>query len=271
MMDAMQTAEVQHGSQAPPRARGQGDMEPIWPLVFDAQHLAHLGEQLQPAYQAASPFPHVIIDDFLPAEAAARILDEFPKPGSPIWLERDPDHQPGKFGMGHVRRLGTDLPYTQQVLMALNAFPIINFLERLTGISGLTPDPHYMGGGLHQTGAGGSLAIHSDFNFHRRLRLFRRINLLIYLNRDWRDEYGGNLELWDRDMTECVVSVAPVFNRCVIFNTDQHSFHGQPDPLNTPEGVTRNSLALYYFTASPREGEEASYKTLWQLRPIDQA
>lgn len=237
---------------------------------FDVEPLAALGERLHDAYAAARPFPHVVIDDFLPPDAAALALEEFPPPESPIWLDwhnRAPQFQPKKLGIGHVSRLGSHVPFIQQLLLAFNAYPIINFLEKLTGIQGLVPDPHYVGGGLHQILPGGRLAIHSDFSLHPQLKLYRRINLLLYLNHDWRDEYGGHLELWERAMKQPTLSIAPIFNRCVVFNTDRYSYHGHPDPLTTPEGVTRKSIALYYYSAAPKEGEAEDRETLWQARP----
>ena len=238
--------------------------------MFDVEPLQALGERLRKAYAAAAPFPHVVIDYFLPEAVAARVLEEFPGPDSPIWLDwrnRAPQYQPRKLGIGHISRLGAAIPFTQQLLLAFNTYPVINFLERLTGIPGLAPDPHYVGGGLHQILPGGRLAIHSDFSRHPQLKLYRRINLLLYLNRDWREDYGGYLELWDRKMRQRTASIAPTFNRCVIFNTDRYSFHGHPDPLATPEGVTRKSIALYYYSAAPKEGEAEDRTTLWQARP----
>jgi hypothetical protein len=238
--------------------------------MFRIEPLAELGDRLRKAYAAAAPFPHVVIDDFLPAEVAGRVLEEFPPPDSPIWLDwrnRAPLHQPKKLGIGHVSRLGAQVPFIQQLLLAFNAYPVINFLERLTGIAGLVPDPHYVGGGLHQILPGGKLAIHSDFSLHPQLKLYRRINLLLYLNRDWQEEYGGYLELWDRKMRQRTASIAPVLNRCVIFNTDRFSFHGHPDPLATPDGVTRKSIALYYYAAEAGDGDVEDRPTLWQARP----
>jgi Rps23 Pro-64 3,4-dihydroxylase Tpa1-like proline 4-hydroxylase len=90
--------------------------------------------------------------------------------------------------------------------------------------------------------------VHADFNRHEKLNLDRRLNLLLYLNRDWKEEYGGHLQLWTRDMGRCVVKVLPVFNRCVVFSTTDFSYHGHPDPLTCPPGRTRKSIAMYYYT-----------------------
>ncbi|HEV3383297.1 MAG TPA: 2OG-Fe(II) oxygenase [Gemmata sp.] len=130
------------------------------------------------------------------------------------------------------------------------------------------PDPHYEGGGLHQIEPGGFLKIHADFNYHTRLRLDRRINLIVYLNKDWQEDYNGHLELWDRNMTHCVHKILPAYNRCVVFSTTDWSYHGHPEKLTWPAGRTRKSLALYYYTnGRPEEEKSDAHGTLWQERP----
>ena len=119
----------------------------------------------------------------------------------------------------------------------------------LTGIEKLLPDPYLYGGGMHQILNGGKLAVHIDFNDHKKLNFYRRINVLLYLNKGWRKNYNGQLEFWDENLSQCVKSVAPDFNRLVIFNTEKHFFHGHPKLLCVPEKVTRKSLALYYYAA----------------------
>ena len=94
--------------------------------------------------------------------------------------------------------------------------------------------------------------------------------MLIYLNKNWDPDFGGNLELWDREMKSKVDSIAPIFNRCVIFNTDADSYHGHPDPLNTPSQITRKSIALYYYTASKKVYEDTpAHSTMYVARPSD--
>ncbi len=113
----------------------------------------------------------------------------------------------------------------------------------------LIADPSLEGGGLHQSTTGGFLNIHSDYTVHPHNRKWeRRANILLYLNDDWKPEYGGDLELWSADMKECVEKVSPVANRVLIFTTDATSYHGHPEPMRCPEGVARRSLALYYFS-----------------------
>jgi Rps23 Pro-64 3,4-dihydroxylase Tpa1-like proline 4-hydroxylase len=132
------------------------------------------------------------------------------------------------------------------------------WLEALTGIEGLIPAPYFGGGGLHQIEPGGFLKIHADFNVHPKLKLDRRLNMLVYLNKDWRDEYGGHLELWDRDLSACRKKILPSFNRTVIFSTTDTSFHGHPHPLTAPVGMSRKSVSLYYYTAGRPEAERSA-------------
>ena len=243
-------------------------------FLFESSRLTEIAATHREAYAAASPFPHVVLDDFLPTSVAARILEDFPAPDSPVWLDwrkRDGVHHPKKLGLGGIQRLGQNVPYIQHALFAFNSQPMVRFLEKLTGYSGLIPDPHYVGGGLHQILPGGHLSIHADFNQHPELKLYRRLNVLLYLNKDWLPEYGGDLELWDADMTRCVQSVAPIFNRCVIFNTDRRSFHGHPEPLTCPPDRTRKSLALYYYGVEPGPDDGEAHRVEWQSRPGEAA
>lgn len=240
--------------------------EPLQPFVFDVDKLEALAKTRRDDYLTAEPFPHIVIDDFLPVDHANRILEVFPDQDSPVWLDwkqRDTVHQPRKQGIGHASRLRDVSPYLQSVLTAFNSYPFLNFLEQLTGIEKLLPDPHFYGGGLHQILSGGKLAVHADSNVLGPLDVYRRINVLLYLNKNWRPEYCGNLELWDETLQGCIKSIPPVFNRLVIFNTNKKSFHGHPIPLNTPPEITRKSIALYYYTAKPATDEAYDDQIDW--------
>ena len=134
----------------------------------------------------------------------------------------------------------------------------------MTGFKGLTSDPYYLGGGIHQIGKGRFLKIHHDFTKHTYLpNLERKINLLIYLNSEWKEEYGGHLELWDSQMTTCHHRILPIFNRCVIFNTNKFSYHGHPDPITCPPERTRKSVALYYYSTVPDEYQYDDFLSVW--------
>jgi hypothetical protein len=204
-------------------------------------------------YANAKPFPHIIFDNFFDPALLDMILTEFPKPGQINWQKFDNEREI-KLASAREASFG---PVTRLLFYHLNSITFLHFLSEVTGIPNLISDPGFEGGGLHQIIPGGKLGIHADFNRHRDFGLDRRLNLLLYLNRDWREEYGGNLELWDRNMSKCEARVAPLFNRVMVFGTTDFTFHGHPDPLRCPEGITRKSMALYYFS-NGRPAEEVS-------------
>ncbi len=234
--------------------------------IFQQDRYNLLAEQHRPHYAAADPFPHAVIEDFLPIDLCDRLLAEFPSAEREDW-RRFERHHSRKLATTEDSHLGT---FTRAVFAHFNSAACLRFLETLTGITGLIPDPYFEGGGLHQIEPGGFLKVHTDFNYHNRLKLDRRINLIVYLNEDWRDEYKGHLELWDSSMSRCVRKVLPVYNRCVVFSTTDWSYHGHPEKLACPPGRTRKSLALYYDTnGRPEEEQAAAHGTVWRERPSD--
>jgi len=238
-------------------------------IHLDVKDAQQYGESLSGDYCFAEPFPHIVIDNFLPDALIDKILENFPKEK----LENDVVFEMGYAGL-HKRQVDpADCNgFSRQVFALFNSKAMVQFLESLTSIPALIPDPHYVGGGFHETSTGGKLGIHADFRINEQLHLNRRINMIIYLNKDWKDEYGGMLELWDKTMQNKVHSVSPIFNRCVIFNTDADSFHGHPDPLTTPDDVKRRSMALYYYTASKRIYDESvSHSTMYKARGNEDA
>jgi hypothetical protein len=243
----------------------QFQLNEVGPFVEKPERLHNLAQQHRQAYVTADPFPHVVIDNFLPDEAIERVRMEIPEPGDSHWFTFQ-DARGKKLVSTAEWELGTA---TRFLLYQLNSSVFIDFLEMLTGIPGLVPDPHFWGGGVHQIARGGFLKIHSDFNEHPRLKLDRRLNLLLYLNHGWHEEWGGHLELWNREMTECRKKILPIFGRCVIFSTTDFANHGHPDPLNCPEHETRKSLALYYYSNGRPRDEIAGrrYSTLFRRRP----
>jgi hypothetical protein len=228
---------------------------------FDAS-IANLGTELRDQYQAAQPFPYIVIDNFLPEAILDRLLVEWPDETLQVY-NRVQERLKFQYNPEDLKST-----FSRSLFYAFNAAPFIKFVQNVTGISGLLPDPYFNGGGFHETKAGGHISVHADFNLNKSMRILRRINVIVYLNKDWRPEYAGNLELWSKDMKTRLKSVEPVFNRCIIFNTDGDSFHGHPDPLTTPEGLTRRSLALYYYTASDAIFDEHRFHTtIYKVRP----
>ncbi len=212
----------------------------------DRNSLIELGDKEHEVYAANQPFAHIVIDDFFDPKDLSEVLSEVDAVDRSKryakFLDRKTDHNKFAFFPDVVG------PNTARLAQCLNSGPFLAYLERLTGIQNLIADPSYFGGGVHWIENGGYLEVHADFNHLKKYNLERRINLLLYLNKDWKDEYAGGLELWDRATMTKRKTVAPVFNRSVIFSTVKEALHGHPTPLNTPPGVARRSLALYYYT-----------------------
>ena len=236
-------------------------------VLYSEEYLAklqQLAKEKTDEYKANKPFPHICFDDFLPLEAAEAALQDFPEPKQLAWSEFD-TRQERKLAFDVVEKLPRRL---RDVLYFMNSRPMLQFLEVLTGIQHVIPDPYFVGGGLHQIKRGGNLEVHADFNYHAQLKLDRRINLLIYLNKDWKEEYGGHFELWNREMTQAEQKILPLFNRCAIFSTTSFSYHGHPTPLACPPDRTRKSMALYYYTnGRPEEEVAGTHSTLFKQRP----
>jgi Rps23 Pro-64 3,4-dihydroxylase Tpa1-like proline 4-hydroxylase len=205
----------------------------------DKTWTAKLAEQ----YASAEPYPHIAVDDFFDEEVLRRVLRDFP----------DPQQLGVKFDNVREVKNATHSEYeipafARTFIHALNSAPFIEFIEDVTGIRGLVADPHLVGGGFHALARGGKLSIHTDFNYHKRLRLDRRVNVLVYLNENWPEEYGGYFEAWRPHGRGAEARYLPTFNRLVMFTTTDFTFHGNPDPVACPEGMARKSIAMYYYT-----------------------
>lgn len=225
--------------------------------------LAAEGQKLSDAYTSNKPFPHIVLDDFIDPEvlervrleaAAVRRSDYYEK-----FVDRKTDHNKYAFSPDVIG------PEGSRLINFLNSGEFVGYLEKLTGIEGLLADPSYFGGGLHKIQSGGYLEIHTDFNLLKRYKLERRLNLLLYLNKDWQPDYNGNLELWDRSTMSQAASIPPLFNRCVVFSTTNDSLHGHPVPLNLPRGVERMSIALYYYTNTWQSAIIQEHSTLFHI------
>lgn len=214
--------------------------------VLDLESYKLRINDLKDRYQSASPYPHIVLNDFLNPDELKKCVAEFDQlNNSDGWINYVHFNEK-KRGLNKAELLPSHIKHT---IDQLSTPEFLLFLSELTGIKNLQKDDHLEGGGIHQSTRGGYLNIHADFTVHPHHRHWqRRINLLVYLNENWQEEYGGKLELWDKEMRGCVESVLPVFNRCVIFNTDPDSYHGHPDPMTCPEGTYRRSIALYYYT-----------------------
>ena len=209
------------------------------------------------------PFYYQVIDNFFNKEQAKTISQEFPEYNSDIWYcyNNPLEH---KKTCNNWYQFG---PETYKTLTMLNSKEFIKQLQKITGISKLYPDIGLHGGGLHIHGTGGKLNIHLDYSIHPKLKLQRKLNLIIYLEEDWNPDWEGNLEFWSHDKEKNkpdkrYVKVDNVFNRAILFDTTQNSWHGFPDPLTCPQGKYRKSLAVYYLT-DPPEGTDPRPRALY--------
>jgi Rps23 Pro-64 3,4-dihydroxylase Tpa1-like proline 4-hydroxylase len=228
--------------------------------VLDFDRLEEIGRVQRELFATAKPFPHLVIDDFLEPEAAERVHEEFLRTTSG-WHHYHHYNEKKEA----VTSLEAMEPHTRELVDALHSRRFVAFVERLTGIESLVPDPELDGAGLHRSFPGGFLNVHTDFLSHTTHRSWsRQVNLLIYLNKNWNPEWRGDLELWDAEVRNCVATVTPIFNRCVLFRTTEASYHGHPHPLACPAGESRKSLALYYF----REERQALRLQPTHYRPL---
>jgi Rps23 Pro-64 3,4-dihydroxylase Tpa1-like proline 4-hydroxylase len=228
----------------------------------DQSTLASEGQTLSDTYAQNKPWPHIVLDDFIDPEILEQVRQEAAIVRRSEYYEkfvdRKTDHNKYAFKPDAVG------PETSRLINFLNSGAFVSYLEKLTGISGLLTDPSYFGGGLHKIQPGGYLEVHTDFNHLRRYNLERRLNLLLYLNKDWQPSYNGSLEMWERSSMSRVTAVPPIFNRCVVFSTTNESLHGHPLPLATPQGVERMSIALYYYT-NTWNATEQEHSTLFHI------
>jgi len=210
------------------------------------EDLRKVASELAPKYQNNRPFPNIYIDDFFNPEFLQKIVDEFPdldKLKEKIYYS-NPNED--KYASKGELAFGEN---TKHLVHFLNSQPFLEFLQELTGIKEtLIPDPYFEGGGFHEIKPNGYLKLHVDFHKHKMTGLNRRLNLLVYLNKDWEESYGGHFELWEKDMSKMSAKILPLFNRIALFSTTEDSWHGHPDPLSCPPDRSRRSLALYYYS-----------------------
>ena len=217
-------------------------------------------------YLSAKPFPHIVIDNFFNNDLLNNVINEFPK---------NLDKIGNKFENKVERKLSLNKSHllsnnTNNFLNFLNSQIFLNFLQNLTDIDEkLVPDPYLLGGGLHELRKDGYLNIHADFNLHPSMKLDRRLNILIYLNKDWKESFGGSLQLWDKNMKECIQKIIPEFNRMVIFSTTDFSYHGNPDKVSCTEDNSRKSIAMYYYSNGRPSNERklGLHSTIFRKRP----
>ncbi|HEY4335967.1 MAG TPA: 2OG-Fe(II) oxygenase [Puia sp.] len=232
--------------------------------IFDYDKWTAQLPELAKRYQAAKPYSHIVLENFLNPAILDECIKEFNRLNETDGWINYKHYNEDKRGLNKLDLLPDSIKGT---INELNSPEFLQWLSKITGIPGLKKDEDLEGGGIHQSTRGGFLNIHADFTVHPHHRNWqRRVNVLVYLNRDWKEEWGGKLELWDKKMKACEESVLPVYNRCVIFNTDADSYHGHPLPMECPEGEFRRSIALYYYTEEANPYRRATY---YHARPGD--
>jgi hypothetical protein len=223
-------------------------------------------ESLRQKFRSAQPFPHVTIDNFLVPGVAEEVAAAYPS------FEKATEMGFGVHIVNEQRKIQvTDTAkFPDPVRRLSDALASPKFMadvEYITGIPALLADELLEGGGMHLTGPGGRLDVHVDFNVLEKRKLFRRLNILIYLNPTWRDEWGGQIELWDKDVKVCHLRSQPIINKCLIFETSDVSYHGVV-PLKTPADVIRRSFAAYYYTKEPPANWDGqAHSTVFRARP----
>jgi Rps23 Pro-64 3,4-dihydroxylase Tpa1-like proline 4-hydroxylase len=232
-------------------------MELINPFDHDA---------LKQKIKNAEPFPHFYIDNFLEVTFADEIYNAFPSFGDAqkIGREFSTVNEQKKIQITDASKFPSAIAKLNQLLASPEFLEIIS---DLMGIPNLIADPDLIGGGIHETNTGGRLDVHVDFNFLDNRKWHRRLNILIYFNKDWKEEYGGFFEIWDKNVRECHGSFAPIFNRVFVFETSEISFHGVT-PLTCPPEIMRKSFAAYYYTKEAPDGWSGqNHDTIFKARP----
>lgn len=197
------------------------------------------------------PFKHCVIDDFFDETLANELYNSFPTLNDEIWEKSNDEDIEIKYRSNFKSEF--DVPDGLiKAFRIFNSAPFLRSISEVFKIPKLMPDPYYSGGGLNITEKGGLLDVHVDGNYHDASGLNRRINVILYLNPGWKKEWGGDFGLYNEDGTKLIKKVAPIFNRLMIFDTHDKSFHGLPDPLNFPDGSNRKSIILYYYTKEER-------------------
>ncbi len=210
------------------------------------QNLNKTAEIKKDEFTNGSPFPNIVLDNFFSENFLDEVVKNFPNLEKINSSQKYTNKNEVKFANNDYK----NFPNSMKLLFDfMNSSKFLEFLQKITSIKEkLIADEELNGGGLHEIKSGGMLKIHTDFSKHPSLDLDRRVNVLIYLNKNWDKSYGGDLELWDKEMKFCGKKIEPSFNKMVIFSTNDFSNHGHPEPIRCPYNVSRKSIALYYFS-----------------------
>jgi hypothetical protein len=227
---------------------------------------------LREVFATNSPFPHVVVDNLFPPQLISDLVSEFPTPSDQSWDRSVVEGIQVKLRSNWITEDDIS-PITAEVVNFFNSGSFMKSLSTITGVQKLISDPYFTGGGRNCILPGGVLDVHADGNWHDDMGVHRRLNAILYLNENWKEEWGGHFELWDRNLTGCVKAVSPLANRLLIFETHDFTYHGHPNPLACPEGENRKSLIFYYYTAEPRPSEQIlrsePHRALWRKKSLN--
>lgn len=224
--------------------------------------------ELRRSFHGAQPFPFVVIDDFLKPALALEIMQSYPSYPEACRLGRSFEavNERGKVQVTDASSFSAPLRRLNDLLQ-LPSFG--KWLTEITAIENLRSDAELTGGGMHLMRRGSHLDVHTDFNRLPTRGWYRRLNVLIYLNDPWPEDWGGPLEIWDRDVRHCHQRIAPRLNRCIVFATSRASFHGV-GAVHCPDGMTRKSFSTYYYTAERPEDQDGKVRdTVFRARPTE--
>jgi len=220
-------------------------------------------------FTGARPFPHITFDDLFPHPQLRAIHDQFFTLADSYWQKSSDQGIEVKWRSNW--RSEYDIPEpARELVRFLNSGAFLRALSQLTNIPNLIADPYYTGGGFNFIKRGGHLDVHVDGNWHDMMQVNRRLNLILYLNAGWRDEWGGGLNLYDAEARNIEATIVPRGNRLLIFETHDFSYHGHPEPLCCPENEGRSSIILYYYTSKARPPSQVSvaepHSALWRSK-----
>jgi hypothetical protein len=234
--------------------------------IFDRPGYAKLALRKASAFREAKPFPHIMFDNFLSPDIVDAVARSYPDPTADMGWTKHSNLNAKRMFLGDETKVN---PWFRQFMQATASRQFLLFLETLSGIKGLIPDPYYIGGGAMVAGRGDYLNMHCDFNFHYRLKCYRRLNALFYLTPDWKEEWGGDLRLEPANADDVTslgsgVGYSPLFNRVIIFEVSDTAWHGQPEPMTCPEGAWRRVFSAFYYTSWSTKEEQAPHLTVYK-------
>lgn len=232
--------------------------------LIDIETLEKQSERLQQEFSSNAPFPHVLLDSLLSADTLNSLSDAFPTDSWPHWSNRlEGEHISRVYACEAIEKIPEPI---DRLILELSSAPFLRFLSKITGITNLLPDPNLHGGGLHMVAPGGYLTPHTDFHIKENAPRYRQLNLIIYLNRDWQEDNGGQFELWDRKGDRVEKKVPPELGTCFLFKTDINSLHGYSQPV---KNRLRRSIALFYYTAEEASDEyTGDIETYWRVQTL---